>query len=102
MFTITKDLICDGLDDSAVGTVVEEMPLYGIERLIGEDATIPGDGKTVAFRLYDDDGELYYEGTMTDDEDAANQSAALRWGESFAGCTTVKVKRGRKWTQEIG
>jgi hypothetical protein len=100
--TITRDLICDGDDDSCVGTRIEEMPLYGIERIIGIDPTIPTGTAKVAFRLYDGDEKLYYEGELDDDPDAANQSAALRWGETMAGCATIRVKRGRKWMAEIG
>lgn len=56
----------------------------------------------VTFRLYDDDGELYYEGSCHDDDECLNQEAALRWAEGYAGCTTIKVLRNGAWTQEIG
>jgi len=59
--------------------------------------------KLIDFRLYDDDGELYYEGRLHDDDECLNQSAALKYGEGDAGCTTIKVKRaGKGWIQEIG
>jgi hypothetical protein len=56
----------------------------------------------VKFRLYDDDGELYYEGVLEDDDDCENQTAALRWGESMAGCTRITVERDGEYVQEIG
>jgi len=55
----------------------------------------------IKFRLYDDDGELYYEGVLHDDNECLNQQAALTYGMIDAGCTTIKVKRGRVWTQDI-
>jgi len=98
MFTITVDKIDDG---EAVGTVVEEMPLYGIERAMGQDPAVPGHGPTVQFRLLDDDGEVYYLGELTDDDECLNQSAALRWGETMSGCAWIEVKRGNAWMAEI-
>jgi hypothetical protein len=84
------------------GTVLEETPLYGVERVMGIDPAIPAGDNLVKFRLFDDDGELYYEGRLTDDDECENQSAALRFGEADAGCTTILVLRGHMWTQEIG
>jgi hypothetical protein len=101
MFTITIDKIADGEADSAVGTTVQEMPLYGIERMMGQDPTIPAEGELVEFRLLDDDGEVYYLGKLTDDDECENQSAALRWGETMAGCAWIEVKRGNAWVCEI-
>jgi hypothetical protein len=56
---------------------------------------------TTKFRLYDDDGILYYEGRLIDDEWGDSQDWALEWGKYDAGCTTIKVLIGRKWKQEI-
>lgn len=100
---IDKDLINSDLPDfDRTGTVLEEMPLHGIERVLGVESDIPAGDNLVPFRLYDDDGELYYEGRLTDDDECANQSAALRFGESDAGCTRIEVLRDGKWKQEIG
>jgi hypothetical protein len=60
------------------------------------------EGNRVPFRLKDDDGEIYYTGVLDDDDDCANQSAALAWGEADAGCTTIEVLRGNDWVLEIG
>jgi hypothetical protein len=93
----------DHLDDKpTVGRVLRQMPLYGIERAAGLDDSLPEAPELVPFRLYDDDGELCYSGRLHDDDDCENQSAALRYGESDVGATTIKVKRGNEWKQEIG
>lgn len=103
MIVIKQDLIGDdGNFQSRVGTVVTAMPLYGIERAAGFNGSIPMSGQRIEFRLKDDDGEIYYVGELDDDEESLNQQAALRWGESDAGCTTIEVKRDGKWIQEIG
>ncbi len=91
----------DHLDNTHVGILVEEMPLYGIERVAGVDPSLPVTEQQLLFRLYDDDGTLCYTGWAHDDDEAVNQSAALRWGETDAGCTVIKVSRNREYVQEI-
>jgi len=55
------------------------------------------------FRLYDDDGELYYSGWLLDDDgELLVQQWVLAWGMAYAGCTTIKVFKNGKWVQEIG
>lgn len=73
----------------------------------GEDSGIPSEdflhGTTVVdFRLYDDDGELYYSGWLKDDSWAMVQQFVLAWAMADSGCTTITVKRDGKWVQEIG
>lgn len=102
MFTITKNHVTEGYTPT-----IATMPLYGLEKAMGnfgEDDVLPTarDKPPVEFRMYDDDGELYYEGVVDDDDECINQSAALRFGEADAGCTTIKVKRDGEWKQEIG
>lgn len=93
----------DHLDDTMMCVEITEAPLYAMERILGIDPTLPGDGlPTVSFKLFDDDGELYYSGVLSDDDECENQSAALRWGETMAGCAIVKVKRNGEFVQEIG
>lgn len=83
------------------GLVIESMPLYGIERAMGEDDAIPNTGPLVPFRTVDDDGEWCHQGRLTDDDECINQSAALRWAESDAGATRIFVKRIDGWKEEI-
>ena len=100
---IDKDFINE--DDPTYnrsGTVLNETPQYGIERAMGVDPSIPAGDNLVKFRLFDDDGELYYEGRLTDDDDCENQSAALRFGEADAGATVILVERNGEWVMEIG
>lgn len=103
---IDKDHIAEPGEESRAGFQFNTMPTYAIERIIGVSTEmLPGglDGiAPIPFRMYDDDGELYYEGQLSDDPDCENQSAALRWGEADAGCTTIKVLRNGEWVQEIG
>jgi hypothetical protein len=112
MFKITKDHIAEVErgDKSREGMVFDRMPQYGMERAMGLDDRLPeettADARveygTVPFRLYDDDGELHYEGELHDDPECINQMAALRFGESDTGCTRIEVRRGPEWVQEIG
>jgi hypothetical protein len=48
------------------------------------------------FRLYDDDGELYYEGhfVMTDDHTGFEP---LDWAMGNAGCTEIRYRERGKW-----
>jgi hypothetical protein len=59
-----------------------------------------GEGK--AFRLFDDDGELYLSGRYVSDVDSeANDETAFAPLWDFArpalGCTYIKYRRGNKW-----
>jgi hypothetical protein len=101
VITITEDHVAEGDEKNCVDLEITEMPLYGIERAMGESGEIPDGIPTTRFRLYDDDGNHLYSGVLTDDEDCLNQSAALRWGESMAGATVIKVFRAGQLVQEI-
>lgn len=83
------------------GRTLRSMPLYGIERALGEDDTLPSEGPATVFRLLDDDGERTHFGTLDNDDECLNQTAALRYGESDAGATVIEVRVDGKWTQEI-
>lgn len=52
-------------------------------------------GMNFEFRLYDDDGILYYEGLCKDLDDQDEESAfgPLDWGMNDAGCTTMKYRK---------
>lgn len=70
--------------------------------LIIEGHGFNADTATTKFRLYDDDGIIYYSGVLTDDDYANAQDYALQWGQYDSGCTTVKVLRDGRWVQDIG
>lgn len=89
---ITADHLSD--DDNAVGTTgPRDIPTHLEARL---DA---GEGET--FRLYDDDGILYYTGRIvaeTDEDLYAETDAPLRdFGEGYAGCTAVRYPKHPDW-----
>lgn len=92
----------DHLDRKPMHEEIHETPQYVAERILGIDPTLPAFGLPfVRFQLFDDDGELYYSGALSDDDECENQLAALRWGETMAGCTTIKVERNGEFVQEI-
>jgi hypothetical protein len=106
---ITKDHIAEPGEKSAVGLHEEHARIPVIAVALGhESPELPPQPdeklKVIDFQMFDDDGELYYEGRLHDDEGCENQSAALTWGEGNAGCTMIRVNRqdGRGWVQEIG
>jgi hypothetical protein len=53
------------------------------------------------FRMFDDDGELYYVGRLLwqpeDDDEDAELAPLYDYGSPNAGCTEIKIKRGDKW-----
>lgn len=90
---ITKDHLVDGTD------------LYaGVSGRDGVGQNLDGlkTSTTIAFRIYDDDGVLYYSGRLVDDDDCESQSDALAFATYDAGATTIKVRRGNQWVQDIG
>lgn len=62
-------------------------------------AAIKAGGGT-AFRLKDDDGELYYSGRFLGDSLSGEAFAPLDdFGMPNAGCTTIEYYRAGKWEQ---
>ena len=60
--------------------------------------TFKGDAAALphAFRLLDDDGEVYYHGRSSDNSsEAAFQP--LDWAMAHAGCTTIQYRNGSTW-----
>ena len=115
MWEITKDHFKEENDDlpSREGHKEEHSRVHSIDRMLGfESQPLPGFSVEVGtldvkelprikFRTKDDDGEVYYEGWLHDDDECLNQDAALKFAETDAGCTQIEVKRNGKWTQEI-
>lgn len=91
----------DHVEAGRAGETIYSMPLYGLERAAGLSDEIPDEGDLIRFRLFDDDGQLMYEGRLHDDDECANQSAALRFGEADVGATRIEVYRDGAWRQEI-
>lgn len=84
VWVITKDVIGDGEDDGTAGP-------QG-----ADDATIEklkkGDG--FPFRMFDDDGELYYEGYCALEDFAPLDD----FGMPNAGCTEIKYRNEKGWS----
>lgn len=54
------------------------------------------------FKLYDDDGELYYSGWLLNDGECLVQQFVLSWAQADSGCTSIKVRVGNEYIYEIG
>ena len=81
-FIIDKDHVSSGCEDKLRGSAT--LNHYCVARLkLGEGE---------AFRLYDDDGNLYYEGRIAG---TYNGFEPLDWAMPYAGCTTIQYRHGR-------
>ena len=80
---ITKDYLNEGLEISDVGR-------EGPHNLNPEV-----DLSETQFRMYDDDGELYYEGAIFGD--FTGFEPLDDFGTPNAGCTEIKLKHGNHW-----
>ena len=52
---------------------------------------------TIPFRMYDDDGELYYEGKMS--EECEGFEPLDDFGMPNAGCTEIRLLEKGKWVR---
>jgi hypothetical protein len=103
MWKITKDHINTDEFNISRKYIAGYTSNVGLGPIAPEVIDLPNKEPLIPFRLKDDDGEVYYEGELNDDSgECLNQQAALEYGMRDAGCTTIEVKRGRKWVQEIG
>lgn len=84
-WTVTHDY----LDDKPASVVGPHNATMTSEQI----ATHPD---RVAFRMYDDDGELYYRGFLVGDDLHAPLDD---YGMPNAGCTSIKVLEKGKWEQ---
>lgn len=85
---ITKDIVCDGADTGARGPRGDKTP----------PVTIIKEGEK--FLMYDDDGNLNYEGYLHDpDEDASLFEPLDDFGRPNAGCTGIKYRdsKTKEW-----
>lgn len=114
---ITTDCLADHYDRESIGSSPTSMDYVG-KQFDSEalrnwwgwaddyndnyfELALDVEGKT-NFKLYDDDGELYYEGWLIDDQEAMVQQFVLDWAKADSGCTTIKVFRPGGYEQEIG
>lgn len=78
----------DHIDTDAVGT----MGPSDADPVLLDFVNRPGDHRA-RFKMYDDDGELYYEGWLTYDPKHASEGVSEAplsdWGAAFAGCTRI-------------
>ena len=107
-FIITKDKIASAEDREARpngGSNLHAINLIGPRSASERDEARLRAGEGVAFRLLDDDGEVYYEGRRLEESDADEtytmqpELAPLDcFGAPNAGCTTQQEKNQEgKW-----
>jgi hypothetical protein len=100
-WTITKDHIKE--EGEPEGSYQNARTIVGPRNatLSHEEIVAHKDGQK--FRLYDDDGNLYYDGVLVDcedDEDYGDEGIFRplnEFGTPNAGAVILKVKEGRKW-----
>lgn len=84
MWTITKDLIDDGKKVGTSSCNFDEAQAALLKH---------------RFRLFDDDGEIYYEG-LSDDCESEQAFAPLDdFGQGYAGCTEIDYFANGVWRQ---
>lgn len=90
---IDKDYIADETADQ--GTLLNAKGLCGPSDIPAFVLADLRHGSGDAFRLYDDDGELYYQGRFIDADDdwTLEYQPLYDFGEPNAGCTMIKYKQ---------
>lgn len=82
------------IEGDAAGEKLEKLenPKYrGI--ITEEDRARLRKGEGTHFKLYDDDGILYYTGKYLGDPDSEWAFEPLDWAENYAGCTYIKYRQ---------
>ena len=102
-FRITVDHLVDGDEAEWVPGGERDRSRAGWSWQADRGWIGPPDSETIPmpleFRLYDDDGELYYSGVATGEKGA---ECALDWARGDAGATRVDVRGEKGWTVLIG
>lgn len=93
-WTITEDKICDGDDTGITGP--SDAPRHLLARLRDNPDACH------TFRMFDDDGELYYIGKAAWDEPAEGTEEACAgplddFGRPNAGCTLITWQDHPEW-----
>ena len=73
-----------------------KMPFVGPRDIPKEMEEALHSGQGLAFKMYDDDDELYYEGKFVGDETQI-MSPLFDYGMPNAGCTYMKYNIDGKW-----
>lgn len=84
-WTITDDFIDN--DREAEGTVGPRNADLSADEIVNHP-------QAKRFRMYDDDGTLYYEGSLVGEDEFAPLDD---FGEPNAGCTRIDILEGGKW-----
>jgi len=92
-WTITKDHLAE--PNAPAGTNRNAAGMVGPSAATLTAAQITGNPRAVIFRMRDDDGELCYEGAMVGDDTFAPLD---NFGTPNAGCTSIEVFDGHRWT----
>ncbi|HEY9550589.1 MAG TPA: hypothetical protein VIR45_13920 [Kiloniellaceae bacterium] len=88
---IDKDHIADG--EAEPGTLLNAVGLVGPRDIAHEIETRLKAGEGEPFRLYDDDGELYYEGRIIGDHTGWDGFTPLDdFGRPNAGCSDIHYR----------
>jgi len=78
------------ITDEAFG-MPTEVEVIGPRAISDADVALLKKGEGQSFRMYDDDGVLYYEGATLDGIDGEDAFGPLdNYGEPNAGCTEIK------------
>lgn len=91
-WTITKDCIADPSDPP--GTNGNAVGVVGPRGATLTSAEIVAHPEAKRFRLCDDDGGIFYEGSLVGDDEFAPMDD---FGEPNAGATTTQIFENGKW-----
>ena len=86
MWVITKDLIDEGKNVGRGSAGLPEKPQCGKSHQL-----------KYRFRLKDDDGEVYYEGYSSTNNDEEAFAPLDDFAEWYAGCTIIEYYVDKKW-----
>ena len=81
-------IVADMMDDDEMSTGVKG-DVYGVRSKDEFDA-LPA--QPLTFRLYDDDGILYYEGVWKDNGHESQELEPLDWAMGYAGCACIRME----------
>ena len=85
---ITRDVVCQGTEHTDVGTT-------GPHDITDEQTARLITGEGYEFKMYDDDGNLYYEGRCLSNDHFGPMDD---FGEENAGCTEIRYRQDNgKW-----